>query len=328
MAIPNCRISKGFHIDVDDFEKRFEEIFQGNPFLDELIVFDRESFQKLSLFRRIIEELKFIHEVRRRRFDLAIDLQGTLRSALLSFLSKTRHRVGYTYRFRKTFYNIRVIGRNPQYAVEYNLDTLRALGLSVEEKDLVFSLPEDARRFGREFLKSHSLRTPELRGNRVVGLFPGGGWSAKRWSVEKYAELGERIEKELGFEVLLLGGPQEKGVLSEISSRMANQPWILEDVSLKKFGGVLEKLDLLVGNDSSPTHIAIALGVPTITFFGPTDAQSATPPGGRHIAISRNEYCRKPNTLTCDLPDCCIQSIEVEEVMEKVKEVLESNSGH
>ncbi|MCH7761305.1 glycosyltransferase family 9 protein [candidate division TA06 bacterium] len=299
-------------------EERYKEVLEGNPDLDELISFDRSHS---SLFQRILYEFRFLRKVRQKDFDLTVDLLGTLRTAILSLLSGAKQRVGFTYRVRKFFYNIRVEARNPQYVVDFNLDTLRTLGLKIETKELIFSLSEEAERFGKAFWKGHGTK-------KVVGLFPGGGWPAKRWSVEKFAELGERIEKELGYTILFLGGPQEKGVLSEISIRMAKKPWILEGIGLKELGAVLKGLNLLIGNDSGPINLAIALEVPTITLFGPTNPQNHNPPNGRHIALSRYVICRNPTAFVCDLPNCCIQSIQVEEVVEKVKEVLESNSGH
>lgn len=320
-------------------EKKFEEVLIGNPHLDELILFDRPS-HRLSLrwwrrgatrsnpIIRLIEELKFLIKIRHRRFDLTIDLLGTLRTALLSFVSGAKQRVGFTYRFRKLFYNIRVVAKNPQYVVDFNLDSLRALGLKIMSKDLVFNVPESSRRFAKDFFRRGEVISPKVgqssRLTKNIGIFPGGGWSSKRWRGERYAKLGDKIQKELDCEVILLGGPQEKGVLSEIASRMNRKPMILEGVSLKKFAGVVENLDLLIGNDSGPIYIAIALKVPTITLFGPTDSKNATPPDGKHIAISKNHLCRNPNAISCILQDCCIQSITVEEVLEKVREVLKN----
>jgi heptosyltransferase-1 len=294
-------------------DKKYEEVLRGNPYLDELILYDRESFQNHSLVRRVFEELKFVYRVRRRRFDLTIDLLGSLRTALLTYLSGSKKRVGFTRRVRKALYNFRIAGR-PAYIVDKNLDTLRPFGLNIDSKNLVFSIPDEAKQFGKQFFIQNS--------NGIIGLFPGGAWSAKRWKAEKFAELGERIQRELNVEVLLLGGPMEEEIVSEINSHMRKKLTVVQGVSLKRFGGVIQNLKLFVGNDSGPTHIAIALGIPTITLFGPTHPYSAIPPGGRHIAISRNEDCKNPHTLTCDLPDCCLQSIQVEEVMDKVREAL------
>jgi lipopolysaccharide heptosyltransferase II len=301
-------------------DKKYEEVLRGNPYLDELILYDREGFQNLSLVRRVFEELRFVYRVRRRRFDFTIDLLGSLRTALLTYLSGSKKRVGFTRRVRKALYNFQIAGR-PVYIVDKNLDTLRPFGLNIESKDLVFTVPEEAQKYGKNLI-IHNLQFTNHNSKGLIGLFPGGAWSAKRWRAEKFAELGERIQRDLNVEVLLLGGPMEEEIVSEIISLMKNKPTVVQGVSLKKFGGVIQNLKLFVGNDSGPTHIAIALGIPTITLFGPTHPYSAIPPGGRHIAISRNEDCKNLHTLTCDLPDCCLQSIEVEEVMEKVREVL------
>ncbi|MDZ7262184.1 MAG: hypothetical protein ONB05_08785, partial [candidate division KSB1 bacterium] len=152
-------------------ESPYISLLKNNPHLDELIGFDRLSLKNLR------DQVRFLTELRQRRFDLAIDLLGNPRSALQIWATGARYRVGGDFRGRKYFYNIRVRQDRPGLsAIEFHLQSLKYLGIDYDLRNLqteVFTTPEEDR-WAENYLiaKGIDLQKP------LVGIHPGGTWPA------------------------------------------------------------------------------------------------------------------------------------------------------
>ncbi|MFQ5905107.1 MAG: glycosyltransferase family 9 protein, partial [bacterium] len=179
-AFPRSRIA--FLVD-----KKFADVLKANPYVDEVIKFDRAGMGSFWGLRRMKRELAFLAFMRAKRFDLVFDLLGNLRSAILCAATGARERVGYTYRVRKFFYNRRVLARNPQYVVDFNLESLRMVGVPVGNRDIHLPADESDKSFAGGWLSMREIDRKRL----LIGLFPGGGWPSKRWPEEYFAQLGD-----------------------------------------------------------------------------------------------------------------------------------------
>jgi len=292
--------------------KKYADVLKANPYIDELIEFDRESVGRFWGIGRLRRELAFLASIRARRFDLALDLLGNLRTAILCAASGAKERVGYTYRIRKFFYNRKVAARNPQYVVDFNLDSLRMLGVPIEDKDIHLPADESDLVFAEEWLAKSGADRDRL----LIGLFPGGGWSSKRWPEEHFARLGDILSSRLNASVLVMGGPQEKSSVKEIVSSMSSMPFEVESLPLSRFAGLISKLHLFISNDSGPRYLAVAAGVPSIGLFGPTEALNANPTDSIHSAITYGGVCLACNKLTC-ADQTCMKRISPEAVFEE-----------
>lgn len=293
-------------------QKRFADVLKANPYIDELIEFDKESVGHFWGIGRLKKELAFLASIRARRFDLALDLLGNLRTAILCVASGARERVGYTYRIRKFFYNRRVVARNPQYVVDFNLDSLRMLGVPIEKKDIYLPADESDKAFAGEWLAGRGLGENRL----LVGLFPGGGWSSKRWPEAHFSHLGDMLSSKLNASILVMGGPQEKDSIKRIISLMSAEPVEVQGFSLSRFAGLVSKLHLFISNDSGPRYLAVAAGIPSIGLFGPTNATNANPTESIHSAITYEGDCLGCNKLTC-ADQTCMKRILPEAVFEE-----------
>ncbi len=237
-------------------EKFCAGVLEGNPDLSEVLLFDPASERSFALIRR----------VRKKRYDLVIDLFGNPRSAVLSILSGARTRVGYRFNWRALCYNRLVEPRGGEvHNVEFNLDSLRRLGVPPGSGKPLFPLDDGAERFAEDFYRSAGLPP-----GRVVAFNPGGGWISKKWRPEHFAELGRRIVAEDGANILLLWGPGEEAEASGIRDAIGPEAVLAPPTSLKSLASLIRRSSALVTNDSGPMHIAAALGVPVAAIFGPT----------------------------------------------------------
>jgi heptosyltransferase-2 len=298
-------------------DKKFNEVLRGNPYIDEFIEFDREHIARSRGLKRIMMEIAFLRRIRAERFDTVFDLLGSLRTAILSVASGAKERVGYTYRVRKLFYNRRVLARNPQYVVDYNLDSLRRLGITICDKDIYLPSSESDASFADEWLSSKGIDNKRP----VVGLFPGGGWESKRWPLEHFSRLGDMLASDLKARVLVMGGPQERDSVRRIASSMSQEQNEVLDISLSRFAALVSRLDLFVSNDSGPRYLAVAAGVPSIGLFGPTDAVNANPPLPIHRAVTYGGDCLVCNRLTCR-DQTCMRELAPEMVFEVARTLL------
>jgi heptosyltransferase-3 len=303
-------------------ERPSREVIEGNSNLDNLIVFDAGRDSSIGL----------IMNVRRRNYDLAIDLFGNPRTAIITYASGAKYRVGYRFKWRQYCYNIVVEPRGGEvHNTEFNLDALRAIGVPVVSNEIEFPLDAASGRFADEFFQSYG-RPPFDQGGMKGGsefigaLNPGGGWYTKRWRIPQYAELGDALVKEFEAKILLVWGPGEEKDVRELQSKMSQPSILLPQTSLKQLGAIVKRCNLFVTNDSGPMHIAAAVGTPVVAIFGPTNPMLQGPVGSGH-EIVRNE---RLDCLCCNYTDCpignpCMLELSVEEVMDGVRRAIAKN---
>jgi ADP-heptose:LPS heptosyltransferase len=182
------------------------------------------------------------------------------------------------------------------HEVERYSDLVRSLGAIVETPETELRpLPDDRGSIDR-LMEKHGV----ARGARIVGIFPGGGenpgtsMTIKRWAPEQYAQLGDRLCHEYGFAVVLVGNESEKelneGIREAVvdSDRMFN---LAGQLTLRQFIALAARCCLFVGGDSGPTHIAAAVGTPTLSLFGPSDPRLVAPRGRLHRYLWRQVHC-------------------------------------
>ncbi|CUS98912.1 glycosyltransferase family 9 protein, partial [Candidatus Kryptobacter tengchongensis] len=234
-----------------------KEIVDGNPFIDELIIFEREKNNLIKFW-----------ELRKRKYDLVIDLFCNPRSALLTFITGAKYRVGYAFRGRSYAYNVKLKPRKEvHHNVEFNLDALRAIGLEIIDKEIYIQLNEEAEKFAEKFWKENNLN-----GKMVIALNPSGTWETKRWGIEKFAKLGDIIAKNFNAKILILWGNQkELEDAQKIFSIMEEKPLIPPKTNLKQLASILKRCSFTISNDSGPMHISTAVGTPTLGIYGPTN---------------------------------------------------------
>jgi heptosyltransferase-1 len=228
---------------------RWMPLVEGNPFLDEVIPLERTTRGFAAAWRRL----------RKNRFDLAVDLQGLVQSALVAAAARPDKIVGFHRsqageRAAALFYSTGVV-TSSAHIVDRNLELVAAAGASSLLR--TFPLPDG----------TAEGRLPE---GKFVLASPSAGWGSKEWPIEFYQDLAQRLDLPL-----VLNGPPES---AELLGRIRGA-----QVHLSGIAGLIDatrRAHAVIGVDSGPMHLAAALAKPGVAIFGPTDPARNGPYGG------------------------------------------------
>lgn len=300
---------------------------ENNPCLDRLILADDAVIFKGSLWSRLGEVLRLVRLLRRERFDLAFVLHRAWPFNLLVALCGIPRRVGFARGREGVLLTHRVIPQPARNERETYLDLLRALGAAVRYEGCFYYLSRQEDEFLAGFLRRHHIREED----HLIAIAPGGGKNVKsvmpsrRWPAENYGRLIRNILQEFPCRILLVGGPDDRDVVSRIR---LEHPQCLDatGMSFGEMASVLRRCRLFIGNNSGPLHIASAMGVPTLSFNGPIDPLEWVPPEPRNTILYKQVEC-SPCYDQGRFPECshlkCLTSISVEEAWETVAMKLE-----
>jgi len=306
--------------------KQSLEILENNPDIDGMILFDRERIKRLKGIYRLKQEIAFLTQLRALRLDAFLALHSADRLCLWSFFSGSPYRVGpaqQNFSFLLT-QKIRVEEESKDY-LDYYFDLAEPLGIEGRRRKLTFVIPKNSQAWANSLLES-SLKD----GNRpLIGLHPGAGAPAKRWPAFYFAQLADRLIKELGSKVLILSSQSEKELASSVIQAMERKALVILTENLKDLAAILEKCHLFIGNDSSPRHLAMAVGTPTITLLGQKDPKiwQIYKEEEGHFTLHKKVPCQPCGKIHCP-KNICLQSITVSEVLEKVGEGLKKKFNY
>lgn len=290
-------------------------IFDGNTYIDELILFKKNSLTTaIMAFRKRLRE---------GRFNIAVDMQGLFRSGLIAYLSGAIVRVGFrdARELAPLFYTHKVDAPRNLHAVDRNLKLAASLGCEIQEIKFPLKVSQEALNEVSEFLKKNQLNTRYP----LVTLVPGGRWEKKRWPAHSFSRLGDLLSQELNASILFIGNNEEKRLINDIRRAMKISSTEAIDFPLQKLTALLSRSDVVVTNDSGPIHIAAATGTPVVALFGPTDPGRTGPYTKKHLIIRKDMEC-----IPCFRKRCiydsfvCMESITPEEVLEGVKRILKN----
>lgn len=296
----------------------FRDILEGNPDIAGLIPFDRGL---LKGGRAAKDLVAFVVELRRERYDLAIDLQGLLRSGLMAAACRAERRVGFANAREGApfFYTDRV--RVPDiniHAVDRYLLALRRLGVPVGDRPLfrIATGPED------EGQADALIRAAGIaEGEPFAAFAPSARWETKRWPAGNFLELARRLRRERGLKALFVGSAGDRGLFGGLDISGLEGSFAFGRTTLKGLAALLGKAKVLVTNDSGPMHVAAAVGTPCAAFFGPTDPKRTGPYGEGHRIISAGAGC-----APCFRRDCkdvkCLTGITAERALFEISGML------
>ena len=179
--------------------------------------------------------------------------------------------------------------------------------------------PED-QEFARRYWRAHDLAE-----QAVIALHPGSGSAQKNWPASRYAELAALLQND-GARLLIVAGPADDAPLKALRERLSGELLTSEGLSLPQVAALLAGCRCLVGNDSGIAHLAAAMGVPTLTIFGPTDPVVWAPSGPAVIILAPRVPCapcapeKRRSCVTLE----CLASIRVDQVYKSVRQSLRS----
>ena len=317
-ALPRARISWVV-------ERASAEILRDNPLLETLIEVDTKALRRWPMSGETLPATR--RQLRRLRaspFDLAIDFQGLLKSALIARLSGARRRVGFgrahlrepASRFLLTE-RVDVPARTN--VVRKNLALAAgALGIAVPTDAADFEFPVGVSR-------EHEGEAEEIA-RRACGKFailnPGGGWPTKLWDAERFGALADRLLEDFGLRSVVTHGPGERELAERVAASSRAGAVLISSLTLKGFYALARRASVYVGGDTGPTHLAVAAGAPVVGLFGPTEWWRNGSPREDDICVERTDIdCR----VDCHRRSCSVwvcMDIGVERVAAAVGERL------
>lgn len=315
-------------------EEPSRALLESQPEVDEVILFPRKRWTKgiksLSGICKTLGEVRgFIRDLRRRRFDVAVDFHGILKSGILSIVSGSPRRIGYDRRSTKEgnflFSNVKVIlPRRKISRFQRNLALLKGMGVEIEASPYRLHIPSPDREYVESFFRgiSASVQSP------LIAIHPGTSQKAlfKRWMPDRYARLSDQLVQDLHATVLFTWGDEELDWVEGIRTQM-KQPSLLapKTESLTQLGEVYRHCDLYIGGDTGPLHVASLMGVPAVVIYGPSDPVE-NEPVGRHIQVRKEVGCNPCHEYSCKKL-VCIKAISAEEVFVATRKILSTVSS-
>lgn len=298
-------------------------ILQHNPYVDHVLVHPEKTAS-------VFELLRFIRGLRAARYDWVLDLAAEPRSAWLTLATGASLRAGYAFRIRKWAFN-RVIPKNKirKYQAEVNLDIIRAVGVPDDGHPTEIFLDEKEKEWARK-----EWEKPEFVNQKFkIGINPTGTWPSKRWPVDYWRRLVALIHDRWGVKPVLCGGPGDEAILQEIRWGMEEKVLEMPKTGLLEASAFISKMDLLIGNDGTPQHIAQAFGAKSLTLCGPHWGLGWTKPGDpRHRFLQYFLDCGPCDLNVCPFPrqegkarhvhQECLLKISPPLVFETTKEML------
>jgi ADP-heptose:LPS heptosyltransferase len=309
--------------------ERYAEALAGDTGLDRVI----------GLPARLTAQLRLFFGLRRRRFDIVLDLLSSPRSALITRLVGGRVRIGMD-TGRGSYHCVlpRVIEQEGErvkwYTLESNLELVRLLGIWDAAPDaggwgrdrthewrhglaVGFPAAETERMWAHDYTEKLGVSRPNL-----VGIVPGTTYQAKSWPLESFIELTRILTTRMGRTVVVLWGPGEEELATVIVDRVPGTVKAPE-MGIARLGALIGELGLLVTLDSGPKHLAVVQGVPTVTLFGPTDPCIWDPMTELHRPVFNPPACAPCRKNSCE-PNRCLRDITAEQVAAIAAEVLET----
>jgi len=251
-------------------EDRYAALLEGNPFVRRVIKFDTLGWrERLTSSDTMGEILRSYTKLKESSYDAAIDMQGLLKTGLLTWVSHSQKRVGFKGKWLRepaagVFYTHRVSPEGRRHVIEMNLSLVEYLGARSGAWE--FPLPGTA-----EDQSAIQEQLERLGVTEYIIINPGGGWKAKRWSPENYAGAIRQLAAELPFDLLLTGSQQEKGWVREILARAGTPRAKWFPSTLVRFIVLARGAKLLIGGDTGPLHLAAAVGTPLVAVFDSSD---------------------------------------------------------
>ena len=300
--------------------KSFEGLLTGHPDLNETIPFDRGGAGK-GFWSGSRYALQFGRELRRRKFDLVIDLQGLLRTGLMTLATGAKRKVGFANAREgaKHFYTERVAVPDADriHAVDRYWRVVEHLGAGDQPKRFDVPIRENERLTGDRDLAG--LPRP------WYAVAVGAKWLTKRWPPERFGELLQRAQREFGGTAIFVG-VSDDSLLSQRSLQSLSGPsrdWCGK-TSLPRLAALLALADVTIANDTGPLHLAAAIGTPCIAPYTCTKVARHGPYTSPRGGIETSVSCAGSYLKRCPNGTICFQELTADKLWPPLAEVMQS----
>jgi heptosyltransferase II len=301
-----------------------KEIVEGNPYLDEVIVYDKDRLHK-----GWFSSMKFTRELKKKRFELALILHPGNRQHMIAFFAGIHRRLGYGrkmgFLLTDRIKHLKQLGE--KHESEYALDLVRFLGIEPGDNPMFMPVKAESEEWARNFLRENNISDSD----KLLAVHPGASCPSKRWPGDRFAQVADKLAERFGFKVLILAGPGDLQAASSVSGQMHSPAINLGGkTSVSQLASILKRCGLFISNDSGPVHMACALGVPVISIFGRSQAGLSPrrwgPQGANSRILHKEVGCRVCLAHNCAKGLLCLKAITAEDVLAAAEDILKSQN--
>ncbi len=296
-------------------DERHRDVLDLVPILNRRIVLRTRS---APLATRLTELRRTLV---RERYDVAIDVQGLLKSSVVARLSGAGRVLGFSFahlreRSASVFYTERHDpGDARAHIIDKNLTLAGALGADVSQ----ISFPLEVPRVALQETVPHGAS-----GGAYAVLNPGAGWPNKRWPRERFSAVARWLRDSPGLRSVVTWGPGDEALARAVVDGAGGAAELCLSTTIPELAGVLRQARLVVAGDTGPAHLAAALGTPVVGLYGPTDPTRNGPWLPDDVTVSRFSTCQCCYRRRCRVTRWCLGEVGIDEVTSAITERLEA----
>lgn len=285
-------------------QEPYVDLVKCFPDVNRVIAFPRRDF--------LMHSVAFIRDLRREKYELVLDLQGLLKSAMVARVARGGKRIGPSFAREgsRILYTAVAGPKNKnRHAVDEVLDVVRYLGFKVSTPEFPVVFPKTQR------------PEPSPR----IAFIPCSRWLTKNWPAERFVEVGRALQERAGATIFLAGSPKDQPTCGVIEKQLGGCVInVCGKTSLIELGGLLQEVDLVITVDSGPMHMAAAVGRPVLAVFSATDPKRTGPYGERHRVVALEGLeCRPCFSDRCARHDfACLRDLPAERVIAQAMKML------
>ena len=288
-------------------DARHADLLDLVPVVQRRMVLDTS---RLGSIARALRELRAGH------YDVALDLQGLIKSAVLARVANARRVIGFpSFLLREqaasVFYT-ETAGEPAAHVVYKNLSMLKAIGIRVP--DLEFAL--DDRNPQIAFEVRRRLQVGDRDPFAIIN--PGAAWLNKRWPAVYFAEVAQALAHRYNMRSVVLWGPGEQQLAENVVAAAHGTAAVSPRTTIADLVSLTRAATIMISGDTGPLHVAGAVGTPLVGIFGPTDPARNGPWSEGDLTVSRFEACACRYQRRCRIQGWCLLDISPREVMELV----------
>ncbi len=294
-------------------------IVDGNPNLDEVILYDKDSKEK-----NWFAAFKFSRELAKKKFDLAVVLNPSNRSNLIPFLAGIPRRIGYDrkYGFLLTDRIKDTKHAGKKHEIEYNLDIVRALGVEAADNSSFVPVSPESEKWAEDVLKKENI----LPFDKLAVINPGASEKSKMWFPERYAGVANKLA-EKGVKIIILGGPGDKEIAGQVINNLrCAYINMVGNNNISQAASLLKRCALFISSDTGPMHLASCVGTPVIAILGRSQPGLSPlrwgPRSKKSVVIHKELGCEACLAHNCKKGFLCLQAITENDVLAAAEKIL------
>jgi lipopolysaccharide heptosyltransferase II len=303
------------------FDETHRDMVAANLGLENIIFYPRKQLETQSSFlQRAQIYWKFMQQVRRFKPTISAALEACNVSALISYLSGAKRRIGLDVNKFPLLFNEKISFRKNGHRLESYFDIMAVLGLPPTSQLISLETSQQDIDTVNRILAEKGISSDKP----LICIHTGAGKPHKQWPIENFAELAKALADTENYEIALTGGPAEQAQNKIVLSRCSENVYDLACcLSVSQLIALFKKTTLLISNDSGPMHIAALSGTPVLALFGPTDQVIWGPLSEKATVLLGNATCtnnchdkyREPVTR-------CFCSLTIENALSTARNML------